>query len=80
MIAVVRVQLIVGRWRHSEALIEIGAHAEILPQRFRAIRDLALPKEHRDFLHRLTFDAYGRPLWDGHVAGIDAVYELKKRT
>ena len=49
---------------------------EILPKRYQALRDLALPDEHREFLHGLTFDGYGRPLWKSHVAGIDAVYEL----
>lgn len=50
----------------------------LLPLRYPAIQNRALPKEHRDFLRGLTFDHYGRPLWKGHVAGIDGVYELVK--
>ncbi len=50
----------------------------LLPERIPAIMNLSLPKEHRDFLKHLSFDEYGRPLSEGIVAGIDAVYELSK--
>jgi ubiquinone/menaquinone biosynthesis C-methylase UbiE len=63
--------------RFVGAAIHVNEMA-ILPSRYPAIQDQALPREHRDFLHRLTFDKYGRPLWEGHVAGIDGVFELNK--
>jgi ubiquinone/menaquinone biosynthesis C-methylase UbiE len=51
---------------------------ELLPRRYAALTDPALPREHRDFLHGLQFDSYGRPLWQGQVAGLDAVFEFRK--
>ncbi|PKK89216.1 MAG: hypothetical protein CVV64_15530 [Candidatus Wallbacteria bacterium HGW-Wallbacteria-1] len=48
-----------------------------LPQRPRAIADLNLAPEHRDFLRELTFDAHGLPMINGHYAGIDGVFELR---
>lgn len=50
-----------------------------LPQRLVALTDERLPREHRDFLLSLTFDAFGRPLYRGEVAGIDAVFALTRR-
>ncbi|MEK7448692.1 MAG: class I SAM-dependent methyltransferase [Planctomycetota bacterium] len=50
----------------------------LLPLRYNAIQDIKLDREHRNFLKELTFDAFGRPLRNGQVAGIDGCYELKK--
>lgn len=55
------------------------AEMKLLPERFVAIQDKELPEEHRQFLLDLKFDAYGRPVYKGEVAGLDAVYELRKR-
>lgn len=51
---------------------------KILDKRFAAIQNQALEPEHRDFLRALEFDTYGRPVYRGQVAGIDACYELTK--
>jgi GAF domain-containing protein len=51
----------------------------ILPQRFNAILDVRLEREHRDFLLGLTFDARGVPYFNGQAAGIDGCYELVHR-
>lgn len=51
---------------------------KLLPRRFDAIQDIRLPEEHRKFLLALEFDKFGRPLFNGQVAGHDAVYELRK--
>jgi SAM-dependent methyltransferase len=51
----------------------------LLPIRFAALQDLSLEDEHRQFLYDLSFNDRGWPLYQGKVAGIDAVYELKKR-
>jgi ubiquinone/menaquinone biosynthesis C-methylase UbiE len=51
----------------------------LLDQRYDAIKSMNLPVEHREFLLNLSFDEYGRPLHKGVVAGIDAVYELRKK-
>jgi SAM-dependent methyltransferase len=48
----------------------------ILPQRFDAILDPALPAEHRAFLLGLTFDNRGVPYHNTHAAGLDGCYEL----
>ncbi|MEO6713938.1 MAG: class I SAM-dependent methyltransferase [Mycobacteriales bacterium] len=50
-----------------------------LADRFAAIADMRLAHEHREFLARLAFDEYGRPIHDGQVAGIDGLYELRQR-
>ena len=36
------------------------------------------PMDALDQVHTLTFDAFGRPLWHGQVAGLDACFELRK--
>ena len=46
--------------------------------RTKAIRDQRFPKKHRDFINQIAFDDKLRPLYKGEIAGIDAVYELKK--
>lgn len=45
---------------------------------YQALEDIRTPREIRDFLYGLSFDKYNRPLYNGDVAGIDAVYELIK--
>ncbi len=40
--------------------------------------NVKLAEEHREFLKRITFDKYGRPLHNGEVAGVDSVSELTK--
>lgn len=50
----------------------------MMNSRFEALEDERLPKEHRGFLRSLTFNAQGLPMYHGVVAGIDAVYRLKK--
>jgi len=50
----------------------------LLPLRYQALMDRRLAKEQRDFLKALRFDEYGRPLFEGHVAGVDATYALTK--
>ncbi len=52
---------------------------KLLGQRYDAVTDMRLPAEHREFLTGLSFDAFGRPLHNGQVAGIDAVYELRRK-
>ncbi len=44
-----------------------------------ALEDIRTPAEIRNFLYSLSFDQYNRPIYKGHVAGIDAVYELIKK-
>jgi SAM-dependent methyltransferase len=51
----------------------------LLPLRLDALRDERLPGEHRQFLLGLTFDEHGLPRHRGEVAGIDAVFELRRR-
>jgi SAM-dependent methyltransferase len=51
----------------------------ILHTRFEAIEDDRFPEEHKNFLKRITFDDRGFPLYNGMVAGVDAVYRLTKR-
>jgi ubiquinone/menaquinone biosynthesis C-methylase UbiE len=46
------------------------------PRRWEAMRDPALPAEHREFLRDLTLDARGLPLHSGRPAGIDGCYRL----
>ena len=50
-----------------------------LPQRFEAIKDIALDTESRDFLSVLTFDERMVPHYRNHVAGIDACFRLTPR-
>ncbi len=50
----------------------------LLSKRVKAISEIKLNKIHRDFLKSLCFDEYGRPIYNGQVAGIDSVYELRK--
>lgn len=52
----------------------------ILDQRLDAIKNMNLAREHRTFLCNLSFDGFGRPLHEGIVAGLDAVYELRKKS
>lgn len=51
----------------------------LMGKRYDAIQDIRLSQLHRNFLMRLTFDEYGRPLFEGEVAGIDAVFKLSKK-
>lgn len=51
---------------------------QLLPSRFDAILDRRLALAHRRFLADLTFDDRGRPLHEGQVAGVDAVFRLTK--
>lgn len=44
----------------------------------KAIADERLPREHRDFLRGLSFDAQGLPMYDGYHAGIGGVYRIRK--
>jgi ubiquinone/menaquinone biosynthesis C-methylase UbiE len=46
-----------------------------LNKRFAALADRRFPKEHRDFLYKLSFNKKGVPIYEGHVAGIGACYE-----
>ena len=50
----------------------------LLPERYQAMMNVKLAEEHREFLKRITFDKYGRPLHNGEVAGVDSVSELTK--
>jgi hypothetical protein len=47
-----------------------------LPERFDAIKDIALDTESREFLSELTFDDRMVPHYRGQVAGIDACFRL----
>ncbi len=51
---------------------------QILPTRFTALQDINLEEKHRQFLYDISFNDKGWPLYNGKVAGVDAVYELKK--
>jgi ubiquinone/menaquinone biosynthesis C-methylase UbiE len=46
--------------------------------RFKANMDRRLPKESRRFLHDLTLDSRGLPMYGSHLAGVDACYEIEK--
>jgi SAM-dependent methyltransferase len=50
----------------------------ILEKRFAAIMNQKLPSESREFLKSLTFDEHAAPKYQGHYAGIDACYQLKR--
>lgn len=52
----------------------------LMHRRFEAIMNPQLKREHRDFLKALQFDAFGRPLSQGHVAGIDSVFQFEPRS
>ena len=52
---------------------------QLLPLRFDALGNRALSQESRKFLYALTFDDRGRPVYRGHLAGIDACYVLRPR-
>lgn len=58
----------------SISLLELG----LLQQRFDAIRERKLAREHRDFLSAITFNEFGHPTVDGYVAGINACFEFQK--
>jgi ubiquinone/menaquinone biosynthesis C-methylase UbiE len=45
---------------------------------YNAILSKELPKEHRAFLRKLSYDNFKRPIHNGHVAGIDAVFKFTK--
>lgn len=49
----------------------------LMPLRMAALADPRLGAEHREFLLRLSFDEFGRPLHEGRVAGIDGVFALE---
>jgi ubiquinone/menaquinone biosynthesis C-methylase UbiE len=49
-----------------------------LLERNKAMKDIRLAEEHREFLKNLTFDSNLRPIYNGNIAGIDAVFELTK--
>lgn len=51
----------------------------ILGRRFEAIDDDNVSREHKEFLKNITVDERGFPLYNGVVAGVDAVYKLTKR-
>lgn len=55
-----------------------ASEVELLPTRFKAIMDLRLPTEQREFLTALTFDEKQLPLYQGIHAGLDGCYVLKK--
>jgi SAM-dependent methyltransferase len=64
-----------GRFKGSSiSMLEL----EILPRRFDAIRNRALPNEHREFLSSIKFNENGHPVVNGSVAGINACYEFFK--
>jgi ubiquinone/menaquinone biosynthesis C-methylase UbiE len=52
---------------------------QLLPLRFEALCNRVLPHESRKFLYALTFDDRGRPVYGGHLAGIDACFLLTPR-
>lgn len=54
------------------------AEMDWLLERNKAMQDIRLAEEHREFLKNLTFDSNLRPIYNGNIAGIDAVFELTK--
>lgn len=82
----------VSRWYKPEEFIALWEEAgfrgrfrgagvstwemQLLPQRFDALNNFELAHEHRKFIYELTFDEKQRPLHDGHIAGLDGVYEF----
>ncbi|MDZ4368785.1 MAG: class I SAM-dependent methyltransferase [Afipia sp.] len=69
--------------RHGFAFERFGAaisawEMSLLPKRYAAIMDPALPEPSRDFLASLTFDARGLPLTrSGALAGIDGCFRFR---
>lgn len=57
------------------SLVELRA----LPRRWDALGDKRLPKEHRDFLYRITLNDRGWPLVGGRVAGLNACFVLEPK-
>jgi ubiquinone/menaquinone biosynthesis C-methylase UbiE len=49
---------------------------QLLQSRFDALTCLELADEHRRFIYDLTFDEKQRPIFNGHIAGIDGVFEF----
>jgi ubiquinone/menaquinone biosynthesis C-methylase UbiE len=49
---------------------------KLFPLRWDAFLDKRLPSESRRFLYELTLDQRGIPRYRGHVAGVDACFEL----
>lgn len=61
--------------------VAISMHElNIAPTRFLAIQDRHLPEECRQFLLSLKTDDRGYPTYNGHYAGIDACFTLRKAT
>ncbi len=52
---------------------------DMLQYRHEAVANIKLNEKHRNFLKNLTFDSSLHPLYNGSVAGIDAVFELTKK-
>jgi len=46
--------------------------------RFEACMSQVLEREHREFVLALDVDGRGFPRIDGRIAGVDAVYELRR--
>lgn len=64
---------------HSGTAISVF-ELSLLERRFAAIMDRRLPAESREFLKALEFDRRGLPTYRGHYAGIDACYQLVRRS
>lgn len=52
---------------------------QLLPSRFDAMAARELAHESRKFLYDLSFDEKLRPIYNGHVAGLDGCFELTPR-
>lgn len=63
--------------RFSGAAVSVF-ELSILGKRFAAIMNRSLPSESRGFLKSLIFDEHAAPKYQGHYAGIDACYQLKR--
>lgn len=50
----------------------------LFPKRFDAVMDRRLRSESRRFLLSLELDSKGYPMWNGHYAGVDACFQLRK--
>jgi ubiquinone/menaquinone biosynthesis C-methylase UbiE len=64
--------------RFSGAAISL-LELRTMPRRWDALGDKRLPKEHRDFLYRITLNGRGWPLVDGRVAGLNACFVLEPK-
>jgi ubiquinone/menaquinone biosynthesis C-methylase UbiE len=64
--------------KYLGASISLDEMDWVINYKNRAMRDINFPEKHRLFLKELTFDDRLRPLYRGHLAGINAVFELKK--